>query len=419
MTTALILAGHGSHISPHTAGLIWSYVDQLRAWGVADEITAGFWKEQPSLWQVVDTVSADDVVIVPVFTAQGYFTRQVIPAEMRLTERNIHYARTLGEHPYVTQIITEIVQSTIQERGLSPDETAIALIGHGTKRNPDSRTATREKSDYLRQQHIAAESVDVYLDDIPDIPSIYTITSAKNIVAVPFFLAPGSHVTIDVPEALGIQTNPQHINGRIVHYAEPFGTNEVIAELILALANETGIRFERKQTTSPWQSFPRVGAQRLVDAVQTSQELAIGELTLTPTCVKPRHNPGDKEINSSAELRALVRENPFRSLATSKGLSDGWHVPLTSIEDLPNVVETIYPGAIAAYQIPCDTLQSVSQRQQGMFKNIDKLDETTIQSIIRKVCGNCVLHPAWHGASGEIPCVTPCNHWLSAAKEDQ
>ena len=45
---ALVLAGHGSHISPHTAGIVWRYVDLLRLWGVADEITACFWKEPPA-----------------------------------------------------------------------------------------------------------------------------------------------------------------------------------------------------------------------------------------------------------------------------------------------------------------------------------------------------------------------------------
>ena len=82
---ALVLAGHGSHISAETAGVVWGYVDRLRRMGVADEITACFWKEQPALSRVLDSVAADEVVIVPVFTAQGYFTRDVLPAEMGLT----------------------------------------------------------------------------------------------------------------------------------------------------------------------------------------------------------------------------------------------------------------------------------------------------------------------------------------------
>ena len=95
---ALVLAGHGSHISPDTAGVVWSYVDQLRGWGVADEITACFWKEAPSFNQVLDTLVSEHVTVVPVFAAAGYFSQKVIPAEMglegpltRRDGRTIHY----------------------------------------------------------------------------------------------------------------------------------------------------------------------------------------------------------------------------------------------------------------------------------------------------------------------------------------
>ncbi|PJF23399.1 MAG: hypothetical protein CUN56_01175 [Phototrophicales bacterium] len=418
MTTALILVGHGSHISPHTAGWVWSYVDQLRAWGVADEITAGFWKEQPNLWQVADTVLADEVVIVPVFTAQGYFTRQVIPAEMRLHERRVYYTRTLGEHYAVTNIIIELIQSTLTKYNLQPSQSAVALIGHGTKRNPESRTATKQKAAYLRGINLVSQVIDVYLDDEPDIPSIYDNTNTPHIIAVPFFLAPGSHVTSDVPQALGIDDlhAPQRIKGRWVYYTTPIGIHHTICELILALANETGVSFHKRETTSPWAYFPQVGASALIQAVKNAQTLTFGELRLTPTVVSPPQ-PGDYAVTSPAELRAIVRENPFRSLSTARGLPGGWHVPLHSIHDLPAVVETIYPGVMAALHLPCDSLTAVGQRQQGIFQHIHQLDHAIIHAAIDSVCTGCVLHPAWFGLKGELPCLTPCNHWLSAIKE--
>src|SRR5258708_32025973 len=117
MTTGLILAGHGSHISAQTAGLVWQQVDRLRTLGVADEITAAFWKEMPSFHRVLHTLTANDVTILPLFTPQGYFTRTVIPAEMglngALTTRDgriLRYARTLSEHPYLAQVVDRRLQ---------------------------------------------------------------------------------------------------------------------------------------------------------------------------------------------------------------------------------------------------------------------------------------------------------------------
>ena len=71
MTTALILAGHGSHISPETAGIVWEQVDTLRALRVADEVTAGFWKEMPTFHQVIGTLAADDITMVALRRAQA------------------------------------------------------------------------------------------------------------------------------------------------------------------------------------------------------------------------------------------------------------------------------------------------------------------------------------------------------------
>ena len=39
----------------------------------ADEVTAAFWKELPSFHTVIDSLEADEITIVPLFTAQGYF----------------------------------------------------------------------------------------------------------------------------------------------------------------------------------------------------------------------------------------------------------------------------------------------------------------------------------------------------------
>jgi len=164
LTTALILAGHGSHISPHTAGLIWRHVDRLRAMGIADEVTAAFWKEMPSFHTVLNSVSAQDITIVPMFTARGYFTQTVIPAEMGLegavTQRDgrvIRYTRTLGEHPYLSTVVQLRVETAIQTFALPRDQTAVAIIGHSTRRNPESRQATETQAQNLRDLNCVAQ----------------------------------------------------------------------------------------------------------------------------------------------------------------------------------------------------------------------------------------------------------------------
>ena len=287
---ALVLAGHGSHISAETAGVVWGYVDRLRRLGVADEITACFWKEQPAFARVLDSLAADEVVIVPVFTARGYFTRDVLPAEMGLDgaltrrgRRRIHLTPTVGEHKRLDSIVDSRLRAAISKYGLPPGQTAAAIIGHGTPRNRNSRAAAKAQAERLRALGWLKEAVAVYLDDEPAIPTLYRDTSSPNIIALPYFLAEGSHVTRDVPRALGLSRlqTPESVNGRRVHYCEPVGADASICDVVLELARDTGHPFERRQRVNDWSGFPAAGRDSLVRALQREGSLRFGQVMVS------------------------------------------------------------------------------------------------------------------------------------------
>ena len=453
--SALILAGHGSHISPDTAGIVWKHVDALREMGIADEITAAFWKEEPSFYRVLRTIAAEDVIIVPLFTAQGYFTRTVIPAEMgldgALTQQNgrtIRYTRTLSEHSYLTQVVEQRIRDMLRDHQLDPAQTAVAVIGHSTRRNPESRKATEAQAEHLRQIGIAAEIQAVYLDDSPEIPEIFTLTSAPTLIAVPFFLAAGSHTTIDVPGELGLEPgqNQGVINGRQVYYTAPVGVDDMLREVIIELAREAAptlnpspipIRSEGG-TLMPlpsqrsalgerdrgWGAFPAVGRDELIAAVQAAGIMQFGQLQLSIERVQVWGDPNPKEkLTTPAQLRSRVRENPFRPLPTSTDLPGGWYVEITDPHMLHAVVETIYPGVVAdwaAYHqgnLKINSLDEVAARQTGNYQALAGVHPAPL---VEQICRHCVKEPIWFRDSAcTIPCPEACNVWMSAALENK
>ncbi|MCU0498592.1 MAG: hypothetical protein MUF87_14670 [Anaerolineae bacterium] len=425
--SALILAGHGSQISPNTAGLVWHCVDQIRTMRVYDEVSAAFWKEAPSFHQVIDTIEAQDVTIVPLFTARGYFTQTVIPHEMGLTGaisqrkgRTIRYADGLPDHPYFQATIDRRVHDALQ--GLDRDQVTIAIIGHGTKRNQTSRQATERQGERLRVQGI--DAITVYLDDDPAIPAIYTLTTRPIVIAVPYFLAFGSHTAIDLPRELGLpfgQTEAE-IHGRRVIYARPLG---VEVEVILDIARQVGSPLREVQAGSPWESFPKVGRDRLIQAVYRAGSMRFGELRLTRSEVRVW---GDESagvtITNPAMLRAWTRDLPFRPLATAKGLMGGWRVKIDDPLQLAATVETIYPGAIAdwAGSGSVRSLAEVAARQTGKFAMLGALSLATQQHGVETICAGCVRHATWfdrHSPHDAIPCYEPCNYWMSQISESQ
>ncbi len=438
MTTALVVAGHGSHISPQTAGIVWQNVDALRMAGVADEITAAFWKESPSFHSVLDTLTASDITVVPLFTAQGYFTRTVIPAEMGLegsvTRRDgrvLRYARTLSEHPYLAQVVQQRVHDALQVCGARSDQAAVAIIGHSTRRNPDSRKATEAQVDLVRRAGLVAEVVAVYLDDSPGIAEVYDLTSVPYLIAVPCFLALGSHTTIDVPDKLGLAPGQKmgRVRDRVVIYTPPVGIEQALRDVIMELARDAGAPLREPQPGSAWDCFPAAGRDDLIAAVQRAGPLTFGQLLLTPSEVRPV-SAGDGEISKlsdPAALRARVREHPFRPLATADNLPVGWRIPITRPDMLHAVVETVYPGAAAHWSahkhgiLTVEPLESTAARQTGMYQALAALDPMKQAEVAAHVCGHCVRHPTWHHGetpAGAIPCPEVCNVWMSAALDE-
>ncbi|MBL1134077.1 MAG: hypothetical protein HND46_02075 [Chloroflexi bacterium] len=444
MTTAIVLAGHGSHITPETAGVVWSQVDRLRAMRVADEVTAAFWKEAPSFHQVLGTIEADDVTIVPLFTAQGYFTQTVIPTEMGLPHPNpspnigrgfqkagriIRYTRTLSEHPYLSQVVRQRIEDALQWLGVAGQQVAVAVIGHSTRRNPESRKATEAQAEQVRQWGIVAQVQAVYLDDKPAIAEIYSLTDAPILIAVPFFLALGSHTTLDVPAALGLvegQTSAQ-IKGRMVYYTRPVGVEAALGGVIRELVSESGMALYPPSDGSAWDSFPKVGHTVFLAWVAREKRVKLGELEITLDGVQVWDDTPYQLIPDLPTLRRVVRENPFRALATSSDLPRGWRIEPPHFSNLPAIIETICPGVLADCanhkngNFEAIPLAATLERQTGNYRQLTRLDAATQADLVRSICGHCVCQPVWADGAPPtpttIPCREACNFWMSRALE--
>src|SRR5258708_3955721 len=82
--SALVITGHGSTINPDSSAPTWDLAEDIRRRGVFGEVHCAFWKEEPSLRQVLHCVDRGDVYVVPNFISEGYFTKTVVPRELGL-----------------------------------------------------------------------------------------------------------------------------------------------------------------------------------------------------------------------------------------------------------------------------------------------------------------------------------------------
>lgn len=241
--TAVLLAAHGSRRDPAANALVERYAATLRASRVADEVVVGFHHGPPGLTEALDSLQADRVVVLPLFTSEGYYVTDVLPAALNRARRAQHItlrqAPPLGIDSRLPGVVAARVQRAAQEHGLSLDRTSLLVVGHGTRRHPRSRDATLHLAGRLAQGGIAAEVHAAFLDDQPDVPTALAALSQESVLVVPFLIGGSFHVAADLPRLLGLGHNESVATtkgGRRIVLDIPVGTYPEIGDLLEEIA---------------------------------------------------------------------------------------------------------------------------------------------------------------------------------------
>jgi sirohydrochlorin cobaltochelatase len=259
--SSLILVGHGSTLNPDSSAPTYQHADEIVRRALFAEVHCSFWKEEPSLREVLRMVDGDDIYVVPNFISEGYFTETVIPRELELVGPVTHrfgkiikYCEPVGNDPRMADLLLHRARQVAPN--VSPKETSLLIVGHGTSLNEKSAEAAQSQVRAIRERGSYAEVSEAYMEEAPFIADWRKNTSQPNVVVVPFFIADGLHSYQDIPVLLGIESeqtaaasqqevfrrNPYHLDGRALYYASAVGTESLMADVIL----DTIDRFDRK-----------------------------------------------------------------------------------------------------------------------------------------------------------------------------
>jgi sirohydrochlorin cobaltochelatase len=260
--SALVLVGHGSTLNPDSSAPTFQHADEIARRKIFAEVYCAFWKEEPSLREILRMVERDDVYVVPNFISEGYFTDIVIPRELELTGaitrrsgKIIKYCEPVGNDPRMIDLLLHRAREVAP--GVAPGQTSLVIVGHGTHLNEKSAEAAKAQANTIRERGCYADVCAAYMEEPPFVAEWRKITSQPNVVVVPFFIADGLHSYQDIPVLLGIESgaaavasqqqvfrqNPHHLDGRTLYYASAIGTEPLMAEVIL----DTVERFDQKQ----------------------------------------------------------------------------------------------------------------------------------------------------------------------------
>jgi sirohydrochlorin cobaltochelatase len=120
----LAVVGHGTERNENSAKAIRHHANRIREQGRFREVEALFMDEAPEVEAVTTHLDSDDVVVVPLFIADGYHTQEDIPEDLDLTAdyrtgydvptevdgRRIWYTGAVGTDPLVADVVLERVR---------------------------------------------------------------------------------------------------------------------------------------------------------------------------------------------------------------------------------------------------------------------------------------------------------------------
>ncbi len=249
----LLTIGHGSTVNSDSSAPTWASTRAIRRRGIFAEVQCAFWKEEPSLRDALlffQDEHIDQVFVVPNFISQGYFTETVIPRELELdgavtTRANGQiwkYCEAVGNHPLITDLL--LARAKEVAPGLEPTEAALLIVAHGTELNENSAVAAKRETERIRARGEFASVLNAYMEEPPLIGDWDKLTTAPNVIVVPFFISDGLHSYQDIPRLLGIERqegeafggNPHRLRGRSLYYANAIGTDPRFADVIVEQA---------------------------------------------------------------------------------------------------------------------------------------------------------------------------------------
>jgi sirohydrochlorin cobaltochelatase len=461
--SALIVVGHGSTENPDSSDPTHRCVAALRARDLFAEVVPAFWKEEPSMREVLHLVASEEVYIVPNFISEGYFTTEVIPREMELAGRTtrrggklLHYCDPVGIHPSMTGLLLRRAAEVAGH--LPPAECALIVVGHGTNLNTRSRQAIEEQARLIRQQGPGyADVVDAFMEEPPLVADWHKLTGAPNVIVVPFFIADGLHSYQDIPVLLGIEDkpgaaasqrevfrrNPHQLYGKQLFYASAVGTEPHMEDVILDQVAHFDAHYrEPGDAADPAPRPPlavglgdwlarggrRVGQVAILPGAGTDGSFRLCHADEADAVTA---DPGTRRRLAGAEAaRAIGLFNDagdFRPLPSAPDLPRGWVLDLDGLTELQRALDHLCPGALglwlahAAGHLAPTSLRAKLGRQTGMYRSANRISDTRAQGLVRRLChpaGACRKRILWDLAESQPITSLPAEKFAPPAAPD-
>jgi sirohydrochlorin cobaltochelatase len=247
MAVALLLAAHGERRERASNAGIIRLAAELRSYKLVQEVATGFIKGTPTIAESVAGTVADEIIVYPLFLSDGYFTRQRLPrllqAALAQKKRRFHLLPPLGLDPALVGLIIDRLVTTARQQGVTPQQSTVILLAHGSTNDPASRLATEQAAEQIRKRLLFRAVRVALLEESPSLADAAS-DAAGPILVFGLFAGEGIHGADDAPRLVAQLGRPDAI------FAGTLASLGGLAQLIAAAV--------RNRTPAQWRSRARI-----------------------------------------------------------------------------------------------------------------------------------------------------------------
>jgi sirohydrochlorin cobaltochelatase len=115
--TSVVILGHGTSRNPNSQRNVYAQAARVRTMNRFRFVATAFLDQEPRLNRVWSLVDGNEIVVVPLFMADGWHVGQTIPADLDLSagehrrgNRRLAFGSAVGTHPLMADIIDALAR---------------------------------------------------------------------------------------------------------------------------------------------------------------------------------------------------------------------------------------------------------------------------------------------------------------------
>jgi sirohydrochlorin ferrochelatase len=201
---ALLIAAHGDCGGARDNHLANAIAARMRRSGQFADVGVGYMRGTPNLAEAAAGLAGDRVRICPLFTSDGYYVRQAIPARLGITDsggdavgRRYAIMSPTGLSARLPQIVSANALAAARDAGIVPGDARLLVVAHGSSKDAASRHATEALAAAIRGGNGCAAVDTAYLEEPPLLADQLARLPGPLVVAG-FFIGEGMHGAEDM-----------------------------------------------------------------------------------------------------------------------------------------------------------------------------------------------------------------------------